>query len=83
MKTASSRTMTTGAARLRKKRKRDAPDTTAKVKGEENPMVVVNVSMKNGEKLGRSMAIDGVKLDEELIHGEMRILIKVGFVFEY
>jgi SWI/SNF-related matrix-associated actin-dependent regulator of chromatin subfamily B protein 1 len=42
--------------------------------------VTFDVSMDE-EEFGRPMAIDEIKLDEELMHEEMRILIKVCYAF--
>lgn len=51
-----------------------------KVKEEEkNAAVTFDVPM-DGEEFGRPMAIDEIKLDEELMHEEMRILIKLEII---
>jgi len=47
-----------------------------KMEEEEKNSVTFDVSMDE-EEFGRPMAIDEIKLDEELMHEEMRILIKV------
>lgn len=47
-----------------------------KMEEEEKNNVAFVVSMDE-EEFGRPMAIDEIKLDEELMHEEMRILIKV------
>lgn len=50
-----------------------------KMEEEEENSVTFDVSM-NEEEFGRPMAIDEIKLDEELMHEEMRILIKVRLI---
>lgn len=72
--------------RSKKKRKLDAAGAGAgaavvKVEEEEKNVVTFDVSMD--EEFGRPMAIDEIKLDEELMHEEMRILIKVSFFVLY
>lgn len=51
-----------------------------KVEEEEKNSVTFDVSMDE-EEFGRPMGIDEIKLDEELMHEEMRILIKVRLYY--
>ncbi|KAF9444193.1 SNF5-domain-containing protein [Macrolepiota fuliginosa MF-IS2] len=71
-----------GAAsrRSKKKRKLDGAGVgVVKVEEEEKNAVTFDVSMDE-EEFGRPMAIDEIKLDEELMHEEMRILIKLDIM---
>ncbi|KXN82368.1 SWI/SNF chromatin-remodeling complex subunit SNF5 [Leucoagaricus sp. SymC.cos] len=66
----------------KKKRKVDNPSANV-VKMEEDEKSVsvtfADVSMED-EEFGKPMAIDEIKLDEELMHEEMRILIKLDVI---
>ncbi|KAF7762167.1 hypothetical protein Agabi119p4_8760 [Agaricus bisporus var. burnettii] len=73
--------------RTKKKRKLDETGdligatigSKVKVEEDEKNVVMTDVSM-DVEEFGRPMAIDEIKLDEELMHEEMRILIKLDII---
>lgn len=77
-----------GMRSRRSKKKRKLNDASAliavtagavvKVEEEEKNAATFDTSM-DVEEFGKPMAIDEIKLDEELMHEEMRILIKVRF----
>jgi len=85
------RTIRSMSRGLRKKRRLDfnnpshnglsvSGGAVVKVEEEEKNSVTFDVSMDE-EEFGRPMGIDEIKLDEELMHEEMRILIKVRLYY--